>query len=95
MIRPLGNRLVIEPIKEDARTTTAAGLIIEDQEFKVPQSLKATVVAVGPGVADIAPGDVVMVSQFAPTQVKEKPGDKTLMVPAEDVLAVVVPDKVA
>lgn len=91
MIQPLGSRLLIEPIKEDA-TVTGGTIQYQDQEFKVPQSIKALVVAKGDKVIEVEVGDTVLVSQFAPTQAKEKPGDNTVIVPVEDVLAVVRSD---
>ena len=93
MILPLGNRLLVEPIKEDASHKTASGLVISDAEFKAPQSIKAKVIAVGDNVVTVEVGDIVLCSQFAPTQAKEKPGDNTVIVPEEDLLAVVKPDK--
>lgn len=86
MIKPLGARLLIEPVKQDHKTS---GGIMLGEEL-APQSLKAEVLAVGPEVKDLKVGDVILVSQFAPTQAKELPADKTLIVPAEDVLAVIV-----
>lgn len=86
MIKPLGSRLLVVPVKEDHKTT---GGIMVGEEI-APQSMKAEVVAVGPEVKDFKAGDVILVSQFAPTQAKESPVDKTLIVPAEDVLAVIV-----
>ena len=44
-IRPLADRVIIEPAA--AETTTASGIIIPDTAQEKPQ--KGTVVAVGPG----------------------------------------------
>lgn len=86
MIKPLGSRLLIVPVKQDHKTT--GGIMLGEEV--APQSLKAEVLATGPEVKDFKVGDVILVSQFAPTQAKETPADKTLIVPAEDVLAVIV-----
>lgn len=90
MIKPLGTRLLIEPIKVE-QAKTATGFLVSDEV--APQSLRAKVLAVGPEVKDFSVDDVVLVAQYAPTQAKENPLDKTLIVPAEDVLAVIVSDK--
>jgi len=86
MIKPLGSRLLVVPVKQDHKTS--GGIMLGEEV--APQSLKAEVLAVGPEVKDFKVGDVILVSQFAPTQAKELPSDKTLIVPAEDVLAIVV-----
>lgn len=86
MIKPLGTRLLVEPVKEEHKTNT--GIMLGEE--LAPQSLKAKVLAAGPEVKDFKVGDIILVSQFAPTQAKESPADKTLIVPAEDVLAVIV-----
>lgn len=87
MIVPLGNRLLVKPVKVK-EIVHASGLVTSGEEI-APQSLKAKVVAVGPDVVAIKVDDVILVSQFAPTQAKEIPSDDTLIVPAEDVLAIV------
>lgn len=90
MIKPLGTRLLIEPIKQE-QAKTATGLFVSEEV--APQSLKAKVLAVGPEVKGFEVDDVILCAQYAPTQAKESPIDKTLIVPAEDVLAVIVSDK--
>lgn len=87
MIKPLGNRLLIKPIKQKEIATNSGILVSEEI---APQSLKAEVVAIGDEVKDFEADDVILVSQFAPTQAKELPSDDTLIVPAEDILAVIV-----
>ena len=61
MIRPLADRVVIEP--KAAETQTASGLYIPDTAKEKPQ--QGTVVAVGPGKKDepmeVKVGDVVFV----------------------------------
>lgn len=44
ILKPLGDRVVIEPIAEDAKT--AGGIIVNTQQQSL---LRGTVVAVGPG----------------------------------------------
>ena len=70
-LRPLGDRLVIEPNEEEAQTSPG-GIIIPDTAKEKPQ--KGTVVAAGPGrttdegkVIDlpVKVGDVVIYSKYA------------------------------
>lgn len=94
MIQPLGKRVLILPIKEDA-TVKSTGLSEIDEDFLAPQSIKGEVVVIGTSVTLVSIGQIVLCSQFAPTQTKEKPGDKYVTLPEEDILAVIVPDKLA
>lgn len=87
MIVPLGSRLLIEPFKE-TELTTQSGIIIG--EVAVPQSIKAKVLSVGPEAKGFKEEDIIFVSQFAPTEARESAAAKTMVVPAEDVLAKLV-----
>lgn len=86
-VKPLGNRVLIEPYKE-AEMKTKSGIIIGD--VQVPQSIKVTIMAVGDEVKGFDVGDIVFVSQFAPTETRENVQDKSMTVPAEDILAKLV-----
>lgn len=86
-VKPLGNRVLIEPYKE-TEMKTKAGIIIGD--VQVPQSIKVSILAVGDEVKGFDVGDVVFVSQFAPTETRENVQDKSMVVPAEDILAKLV-----
>ena len=86
-VKPLGNRVLIEPYKE-TEMKTKAGIIIGD--VQVPQSIKVTIMAVGDDVKGFDVGDIVFVSQFAPTETRESVQDKSMTVPAEDILAKLV-----
>lgn len=86
-IEPLGNRLLIEECKE-TETKTKGGIIIGD--VQVPQSIKVKILAIGSGVNPedkFKVGQVVFVSQFAPTETRMSVQDKSMTVPAEDVIA--------
>ncbi len=83
MIAPLGNRLLVEPLKEEFKTKS--GIILGDTI--APQSIKVKVIAVGPDVKDFRVGETLFVSQYAPTECRETPADTTLTIPAEDVIA--------
>lgn len=83
MVQPLGTRLLVEPLKEE--TKTKAGIVLG--ESIAPQSVKMKVLAIGPEVKDFKVGEVVFVSQYAPTECRESVADNTLTVPCEDVIA--------
>ena len=92
-LRPLGDRLVIEPNEEEAQTSPG-GIIIPDTAKEKPQ--KGTVVAAGPGrttdegkVIDlpVKVGDVVIYSKYAGTEYTEN-GTDYLIVRESDILAV-------
>ena len=92
MFRPLGDRVVVKPKEEDARTPS--GLVIPDIAKEKPQL--GDVLAVGPGAfsergeripTDIDVGDVVIYSKYGGTEVKFE-GEDYLILSARDVLAV-------
>lgn len=69
-IKPLADRVVIEPIAVEEKT--ASGIIIPDASKEKP--LKGKVVAVGPGKTDepmtVKSGDTVLYGQYSGTEVK-------------------------
>ena len=92
-LRPLGDRLVIEPNDEEAQTSPG-GIIIPDTAKEKPQ--KGTVVAAGPGRTTdegkviempVKVGDVVIYSKYAGTEYTEN-GTDYLIVRESDVLAI-------
>ena len=88
MIRPLADRVVIEP--QEAQARTAAGLYIPDSAKEKPQ--QGIVVAVGPGKADepmeVKLGDTVLYGKYAGVEltVEDK---KYLIVKQSDILAII------
>ncbi|NOZ30255.1 MAG: co-chaperone GroES [Chloroflexi bacterium] len=92
-LRPLGDRLVVEPIEQEERT--ASGIILPETAKEKPQQGK--VLAVGPGrrdndgnriPMDVKEGDQVLYAKYAGTEVKI--GDqKVLILRESDVLAIV------
>ena len=88
MIKPLADRVVIEP--QEAMTKTASGLYIPDTAKEKPQ--QGTVIAAGPGKKDepmeVKVGDVVLYGKYAGTEVTvdEK---KLLIVKQSDILAII------
>ena len=86
--KPLGNRIVVEPMEEDAQMS-AGGIYIPDTAKEKPQEGK--VVAVGPGKLtddgkrvpmELAVGDTVVYSKYGGTEFKE--GDIEYLVLRED-----------
>lgn len=87
MIKPLADRVVIEP--KEAETKTASGLYIPDTEKEKPQ--QGVVAAAGPGKKDeameVKVGDVVLYGKYAGTEVTVD-GKKYLIVRQSDILAI-------
>ena len=91
-IKPLGDRVVIEPLKEEKKK---GGIIIADTVDKEKQE-QGKVVAVGPGLMkdgkriplEVKKGDVVLFSKYGPSEVKVD-GKELLIAKEEDILAVV------
>lgn len=91
-LRPLGDRLVVRPLK--AEEVTATGILIPDVAQEKPQ--RGTVLAAGERVGDegrrtpldVAEGDEVLYSKYGGTEV-EVDGEKLLVLHEADVLAVV------
>lgn len=86
MIRPLSDRILVEP--KEAETKTASGLFIPDTAKEKPQ--QGTVIAVGPGKKDepmeVAVGDTVIYGKYAGTEVSYE-DKKYLIMKQSDVLA--------
>ena len=87
-IRPLADRVIVEPAA--AETTTASGIIIPDTAQEKPQ--KGTVVAVGPGKKDepmsVNVGDTVLYGKYSGTEFKYEGGEYLIMREA-DIMAIV------
>ncbi len=91
-IKPLSDRLVIKMV--EAEETTKSGIILAGSAKEKPQI--AEVIAVGPGgIVDgkevkmyLKPGDKVLISKYAGTEVKLDGIDYTIL-RQNDVLAIV------
>ncbi|MCA9960166.1 MAG: co-chaperone GroES [Chloroflexota bacterium] len=92
-LKPLGDRLVVEPKEQEE--TTASGLVLPETAKEKPQ--QGTVIAVGPGrrdddgkriPMDVELGDVVLYAKYAGTEVKLS-DKKVLILKESDVLAIV------
>ena len=86
MIRPLSDRVLVEP--KEAETKTAAGLYIPDTAKEKPQ--QGTILAAGPGKKDepmeLKVGDVVLYGKYAGTEITVE-GKNYLIMKQSDVLA--------
>jgi len=91
MIKPLGDRVLVEPIAKEE--TTASGIVLPETAKEKPQEGK--VVAVGSGhlkdgervPLELKEGDRVIFSKYAGTEVKIE-GKEYLIMREGDVLAV-------
>lgn len=93
MLKPLGNRIVIE--KREQEQTTKSGIVLTDTAKE--KSNEGTVVAVGPGrildngqrvEVEVKVGDHVVFDQYAGTEVKRN-DEKYLVLQEDDILAVI------
>lgn len=92
-MKPLGNRVVVEPIEEDEMT--AGGIVLPETAKEKPQ--RGTILAVGPGdrddngkriEMDVAKGDTVLFAKYSGTEIKVE-GTKLLIMRESDILAIV------
>ena len=87
-IKPLADRVLIEPAK--AETTTDSGIIIPDTAQEKPQ--KGIVVAAGNGTKDhemsVKIGDQVLYGKYSGTELKFE-GTDYLMMRESDLLAII------
>ena len=91
-LRPLGDRLVVEPIEREEMT--ASGIYVPETAKERPQEGK--VLAVGPGQKDedgeripmdVSVGDRVLYAKYAGTEVKLE-DKKVLILKESDILAI-------
>ncbi len=92
-LRPLGDRVVIQPTPREEMTKS--GIVLPDTAKEKPQ--EGTIVAAGPGrlndegerePMDVKVGDKVLYAKYAGTEFKVD-GDEYLIVSQKDILAVV------
>ncbi|WP_239747520.1 co-chaperone GroES [Mammaliicoccus sp. C-M11] len=93
MLKPLGDRIIIE--KTEKEQTTASGIVLTDSAKE--QSNEGKVVAVGPGkrledgtrlIVDVSVGDQVVYQQYAGTEVK-RDKETYIILSEDDILAIV------
>ena len=92
-LRPLGDRVVIQPTAREEMTKS--GIVLPDTAKEKPQ--EGTILAAGPGrilddgkreAMDVKKGDKVLYAKYAGTEFKVE-GDELLIVSQKDILAVV------
>jgi chaperonin GroES len=92
-LRPLGDRVVIEPTPREEMTKS--GIVLPDTAKEKPQ--EGTIIAVGPGAfdndgkrmaIDVKSGDKVLYAKYAGTEFKID-GEDLLIVSQKDILAIV------
>lgn len=94
-IKPLGDRVVIEPLNEDKGGKTKAGIYLpETTDKEKPEQGK--IIAVGPGRTTddgkkvpptVKKGDVVLFTKYGPNEIKVD-GKEYLIAREEDILAI-------
>jgi len=92
-LKPLGNRLVVEPLEPEE--VTAGGIVLPETAKEKPQ--KGTILSIGPGERDdkgkriemdVQTGDTVLYAKYAGTEIKVD-GKKLLILKETDVLAII------
>lgn len=92
-LKPLGNRLVVEPLEQE--DVTPGGIILPETAKEKPQ--KGTVVSAGPGdrddegkriPMDVKVGDTVLYAKYSGTEIKLD-SKKLLILREFDILAIV------
>ena len=92
-LKPLGSRVVVEPIEMEEMT--AGGIVLPETAKEKPQ--KGKVLSIGPGdrneegkrvPMDVSVGDTVLFAKYAGTEIKVE-GKKLLILKESDLLAIV------
>ena len=92
-LKPLGNRVVVEPLETEE--VTAGGIVLPETAKEKPQ--KGVVLSAGPGERDddgdyipldVKEGDVVLFAKYSGTEIKVD-GKKLLILRESDLLAIV------
>ncbi len=92
-LKPLGNRLVVEPLEQE--DVTAGGIVLPETAKEKPQ--KGKVISVGPGdrdedgdriPMDVSVGDTVLFAKYSGTEIKVD-SKKLLILRESDILAII------
>jgi chaperonin GroES len=92
-LKPLGSRVVVEPLEENE--VTSGGIVLPETAKEKPQ--KGVVLSVGPGdrdedgkrvPMDVAVNDTVLFAKYGGTEIKVD-GKKLLILRESDLLAIV------
>ncbi len=91
-LKPLGNRVVVEPLEQEE--ITAGGIVLPETAKEKPQ--KGKILSVGPGdrdedgkriPMDVGVGDTVLFAKYSGTEIKLD-GKKLLILRENDLLAI-------
>jgi chaperonin GroES len=94
MIKPIDDRVLIEPISQDEKTK--GGILLPDTADKEKPE-QGKVIAVGPGRIDsnnnripmsVKKGDIVLFTKYGPSEIKIK-NKEYLIAKEEDILAII------
>ena len=94
-IKPLADRVVVEPVEKDEETFAGGKLVLPDTAKEKPQ--QGSVIAVGPGRMDedgnripmeVSVGDTVVYAKYSGTTFKDEDGKEILFMRESDILAV-------
>jgi len=94
-IKPLADRVVVEPLEEDVQTFAGGQLVLPDTAKEKPQQGK--VLAVGPGRLDedgkripmeVKVGDTVVYAKYSGTTFKSEDRNDILFMRESDILAI-------
>lgn len=92
-LKPLGGRLVVEPIEQEDVTT--GGILLPETAKEKPQ--KGVVLAIGPGERDdkgkyipmdVKVGETILFNKYAGTEIKVD-GKKIIILRENEVLAII------
>lgn len=92
-LKPLGNRVVVEPLEQEE--VTPGGIVLPETAKEKPQ--QGVVLSVGPGdrdekgqriPMDVSVGDKVLFAKYSGTEVKVD-GKKLLILRESDILAII------
>jgi chaperonin GroES len=93
-LKPLGNRVVVEPLEQEEMT--AGGIVLPETAKEKPQ--KGKILSAGPGERDedgkyipmdVKEGDTVLFAKYAGTEIKVE-SKKLLILRETDLLAIVL-----
>jgi len=93
-LKPLGNRVVVEPMEQEEMT--AGGIVLPETAKEKPQ--KGKVLSIGPGERDedgkripmdVKEGDTVLYAKYSGTEIKLD-NKKLLILRESDILAILV-----
>ena len=92
-LKPLGSRVLVEPIEQE--DITAGGIVLPETAKEKPQ--QGLIMAIGPGARDedgkripmdVEKGDKILFAKYSGTEIKLD-GKKYLILREEDILAIV------